>query len=40
VLGETNVYKDIEYYHFISVILQGFQGQNPKYIGGNVKGVR
>jgi hypothetical protein len=39
VVRETNVYKDIEYYHFIFIILQGFRGQNPKYKGGNVKGV-
>jgi hypothetical protein len=39
VVGKTYVYKDIKYYHFISVILQGFQGWNPKYRGGNVKGV-
>jgi hypothetical protein len=38
-VGETYVYKDIKYYHFIYVILQGFQGQNPKYRGGNVKRV-
>ncbi len=36
----TYVYKDIEYSRFISVILQGFQGWNPKYKGGNVKGGR
>jgi hypothetical protein len=38
-VGETYVYKDIKYYHFIFVILQGFWGWNPKYKGGNVKGV-
>jgi len=31
--------KRYKYSHFIFVILQGFQGQNPKYKGGNVKGV-
>jgi hypothetical protein len=36
VVGETYVYKDIKYYHFNSIILQGFRGQNPKYRGGNV----
>jgi hypothetical protein len=25
VVRETNVYKDIKYYHFISVILQGYK---------------
>ncbi len=30
----------IEYFHFISVILQGFWGWNPKYRRGNVKRVR
>jgi len=39
VVGEINVYKDIKYYHFIFVMLQGFHGWNPKYEGGNVKGV-
>ncbi len=38
-MGKTNVYKDIKYFHFICVILQGFQERNPKYKGGNVKGV-
>jgi hypothetical protein len=31
--------KDIKFSHFIFVILQKFQGKNPKYRGGNVKGV-
>ncbi len=39
VVRETYVHKDIEYYHFIYVILQGFWGWNPKYKRGNVKGV-
>ncbi len=30
---------DITYFHFISIILQAFRGWNPKYRGGNVKGV-
>jgi len=38
-VGETNVLKNKKCYHFISIILQGFQGWNPKYRGGNVKGV-
>jgi hypothetical protein len=38
-VGETNIYKDIKYYHFIFVILQGFWGQNPKNKKGDVKGV-
>jgi hypothetical protein len=29
-VGETNVYKDIKYYHFIFVILQGFLGTKSK----------
>jgi len=39
VAGETNVYKDIEYYHFISIILEGFHRHNQKYRRGNVNGV-
>jgi hypothetical protein len=35
---ETNVYRDIEYYHFIPIILQGFQGWNPKYKGVMLRG--
>jgi hypothetical protein len=31
--------KGYKYFHFIFVILQRFQGHNPKYRGGNVKGV-
>jgi hypothetical protein len=38
-VGEKIVYKDIKYYHFVSVMLQRFQGWNPKYKGSNVKGV-
>jgi hypothetical protein len=38
-VGEIDVYKDIEYYHFIFIILQRFRGWNPKYRRGNVKGV-
>jgi hypothetical protein len=38
-VGETDVGKDIKYFHFISVILQGFCPQNPKYKGDDVKGV-
>jgi hypothetical protein len=33
-VGETYLYMNIKYYHFISVILQGFLGWNPKYKGG------
>jgi hypothetical protein len=39
VVGEIDVWKDIKYFHFISIILQGFWGWNPKYKGGNVMGV-
>ncbi len=39
IVGEIDVWKDIKYFHFISIILQGFQGQNPNYKRGNVKGV-
>ncbi len=39
VVEETYVQKDMEYFHFIFVILQGFWGWNPKYREGNVNGV-
>ncbi len=38
-VGETYVYRDIKYYHFIFVVLQGFRKWNQKYRRGNVKGV-
>jgi hypothetical protein len=37
-VGEIDVYKDIKYYRFISIILQGFQGRNPKYKGVMLRG--
>ncbi len=38
VVRVIDVYKDINYYHFISIILQGFQGWNPKYRGVMLRG--
>jgi hypothetical protein len=37
-VGQTSVYKDIKYYHFIYVILQGFRDRIQS-IEGLVKGV-